>query len=142
MYERNISRLGNCRKGASAIEFAMVTPFLLFIVAAIIGYGTLFVTVISLHQLGADAARASVGGLSLIEKRTLATQIVQSSSHEYPLLEREQIGVTMTFDDQTQVTVLQLDYKPESHPIHIFDGLLPMPADAFTVRQTITEHRQ
>ena len=39
------------KQGASAVEFALIAPFMLLLVAAILAYGSLFATLLSLQQV-------------------------------------------------------------------------------------------
>jgi uncharacterized membrane protein len=39
------------KQGASAVEFALTAPFMLLLVAAILAYGSLFATSLSLQQV-------------------------------------------------------------------------------------------
>ena len=128
------------RRGVSAVEFALVIPILLYLFSATIGYGLLFMTSISVHQLGADAARATIGGLSLEEKTALVKAHLLNNATDYILLEPENVVFSLNYDEKTQVTVLDVLYQPEHHPLEIFEGILPMPKDPFRVRQSISEH--
>src|SRR5689334_21418066 len=58
--------------GVAAIEFAVVFPLFLLIILAIIGYGSYLGAAHSVAQLAADAARASVAGLSDTERASIA----------------------------------------------------------------------
>ena len=60
------------KRATSAVEFALIAPFLLLLVAAILAYGSIFATSISLQQVAAETARATIGGLSDAERRSLA----------------------------------------------------------------------
>ena len=129
------------RRGTSAVEFALITPVMIFILAAIFGYGLMFMTSISLHQLGADAARSTIGGLSLDEKRALAASHLQNVASDYVMLEPDSISFEVLYSTETQTTVLEVLYEPVNHPIRVFEGILPMPENRFRVRQSIRENR-
>ena len=60
--------------GASAIEFALVLPIFLTLVFGIIVYGSYFASLSIVNQIAAEAARATVTGLTDTERQSLATQ--------------------------------------------------------------------
>ncbi len=129
-----------CRSGASAVEFALISPVLVFILCATIGYGLLFSTAISVNQLGADITRATIGGLTLAEKQTLATTHLEVASSDYFLLEADQVKVDVSYDDAAEKTIVHVIYDPKNHPIRLFEGILPIPSRSFEARQSISEH--
>ena len=83
------------KKGVSAVEFALVAPVLMFILAAIVGYGMVFLTAISLQQLGADVTRATIGGFSVSEKQELAAEHLAVARREYVLIDNDQVAGTI-----------------------------------------------
>ena len=127
------------KRGASAVEFALVAPVLMFILAAIVGYGMVFLTAISLQQLGADVTRATIGGVSVSEKRELAAEHLAVARREYVLINNDQVVVDVVYDTDTETTVVEIAYDTTGHPVELFRGLIPMPANTFTVRQSISE---
>ncbi|MBN03202.1 TadE/TadG family type IV pilus assembly protein [Ponticaulis sp.] len=127
------------KRGASAVEFALVAPVLMFILAAIVGYGMVFLTAISLQQLGADVTRATIGGFSVSEKRELAAEHLAVARREYVLINNDQVVVDVVYDTDTETTVVEIAYDTTGHPVELFRGLIPMPANTFTVRQSISE---
>ncbi len=127
------------KNGASAVEFALVAPVLMFILAAIVGYGMVFLTAISLQQLGADVTRATIGGFSVSEKRELAAEHLASARSEYVLINNNQVAVDVVYDTDTETTVVEIAYDTTGHPVELFRGLIPMPPNTFTVRQSISE---
>ena len=83
---RNIS-------GASAVEFAICCPLFLMVLLGILSYGLYFGACHSVSQLAADAARASVAGLSLAERQTIAQSHVTQNIGSYPLLNLKRTSV-------------------------------------------------
>lgn len=120
-------RFIRARDGASAVEFALISPFLLMLVAAILAYGSIFATSLSLQQLAAEAARATIGGLSDAERATLAEARINTLASGYPLLTPSHI--TMAFDAGTSAanSKVTLSYDLTGHPAYAFDKLLPLP---------------
>ena len=133
-------RCWKCTTGASAIEFALIAPVFIYMIAALIGYGMIFLTAISLQQLGADASRATIGGLTISEKESLVDTHIRTVVREYALLDSSRVSVKVEYDTVNQQTIVDLTYDTTDHPIELFKGILPMPAKTFRVRQLISEH--
>lgn len=116
------------RRGASALEFAIVVPVFLLIVLGILTYGIYLGSVHSVEQLAADAARASVAGLSDAERVQIATQHVATNAHDYPLLDASKIAVEAGASplDSSQFRV-SVRFDASGLPIWIMSGIVPMP---------------
>jgi Flp pilus assembly protein TadG len=116
------------RRGASAIEFAIVLPVFLLIVLGILTYGIYLGSVHSVEQLAADAARASVAGLSDSERVQIATKHVTTNADGYPLLKASKIAVEAGASplDSSQFRVL-VRFDASDLPIWIMSGIVPMP---------------
>jgi Flp pilus assembly protein TadG len=124
--------LGKIKKdtrGVAAIEFALIAPVFFLLLLGMVAYGIYFSAVSSLQELTADAARASVAGLSATERQTIVSTYVTQSSPNYRLLSRHPITVTATPfpGDATRYTVtLQTDIS--SLPLQGTTGIFPMPS--------------
>ncbi len=116
------------RSGASALEFAIVLPVFLLIVLGILTYGIYLGSVHSVEQLAADAARASVAGLSDSERTQIATQHVATNAKGYPLLNASKIAVEAGASplDASQFRVM-VRFDASDLPIWIMSGIVPMP---------------
>jgi Flp pilus assembly protein TadG len=119
--------------GVAAIEFALVFPLFLLIVLAIIGYGTYIGATHSVAQLAADAARASVAGLSDTERASIAKSVVAGNASSYPLLVASKITVVAAPlpADPTEFRV-SVSYDASSLPILSFGKFLPAPSKTIT----------
>lgn len=115
------------RRGASAIEFAIVFPFFLALTAGMIAYGIYFGAAHSAAQLAADAARVSIAGLDDQERNALAQQHVARSTAVYPFLRPEFVTATAatSADAEFRVTVR---YDARALPIWRFASFLPLPS--------------
>ncbi len=102
----------------------------------------MFSTSISVHQLGADVTRATIGGLTLEEKQMLAKQHLANVATDYFLIEPENVTVVLSYDAVEERTIVDVTYTPKNHPIRVFEGFLPIPEKSFSVRQSISEHRK
>jgi Flp pilus assembly protein TadG len=124
----SVAEMVRDRTGASAIEFAIVVPVFLLIVLGILTYGIYLGSVHSVEQLAADAARASVAGLSDAERTQIATQHVATNAHDYPLLDASKIAVEAGASplDSSQFRV-SVRFDASGLPIWIMSGIVPMP---------------
>jgi Flp pilus assembly protein TadG len=75
-----------CRRGASAVEFAMLLPVFLTLVFGIVVYGSYFTVIHGLQQLAAEAARASISGMSESQRSSIASSYVTANVGTYPLI--------------------------------------------------------
>ena len=122
-------RMGKDCRGVAAIEFALVAPILILILLGIAAYGIYFSAISSLQELTADAARASVAGISATERQTIVTNYVTQSSPSYRLLRGNAITVTTAPfpGDPTRYSVtLRTDIS--NLPLQETTGLFPMPS--------------
>jgi Flp pilus assembly protein TadG len=82
-----------CRRGASAVEFAMLLPLFLAMVFGIVIFGSYLAVVHGLQQLAAEAARSSIAGMSASERSSLATSYVSTNVGTYPLISANSVSV-------------------------------------------------
>lgn len=126
--------------GTSAIEFALVAPVLIVLAMGILVYGLYFGTAHSVQQLAADAARASVAGLSDTERTSIVQTHIATNATSYPLLSPDKVtveaGPLEADADQFEVTV---EYDASELPIFGLDRLVPVPSP--TIRRTSTIRR-
>jgi len=118
----------NC-SGIAAIEFAILAPVFVLVLLGIAAYGIYFSAISSLQELTADAARASVAGVSATERQTIATNYVAQSSPQYKLLQGHPITVTAAPypGDATRYSVtLRTDIS--NLPLQMSSGIIPMPS--------------
>jgi Flp pilus assembly protein TadG len=87
---RNLVR---CRRGASAVEFAIIAPVFLVLVFGIVVFGCYLTMVHGVQQLAAEAARSSIAGITDSERNSLATNYVSSNASTYPLLTANHLSV-------------------------------------------------
>ena len=124
--------------GTAAIEFAIVAPVFLFLLFAFVAYGIYFGAAHSVQQLAADAARASVAGLDLAERRELVNSYVATNASGYPLLAANEIEITIeeNADDNNQLNV-SVKYNAESLPIWNLFKTIPLPGKTIYRTSTI-----
>src|ERR1700712_5341400 len=75
-----------CRRGATAVEFALILPVFLALVFGIVVFGSYLAMVHGVQQLAAEAARSSIAGMTDTERNSLATSYVAANASTYLLL--------------------------------------------------------
>ncbi|RKQ95687.1 TadE/TadG family type IV pilus assembly protein [Maricaulis maris] len=121
--------------GASAVEFAILSPLAILILFGIIAYGLVFSTHLSLQHLIAETGRATIPGLASQERQQLARNHFDAKLDAYPLL--NPADAELRINDDGQFTEVLITYSVESHPAYVFEGLLPLPASPYIYRQVI-----
>lgn len=121
-------RFAGHQDGAGALEFAIVAPLFLLIVLGLLVYGIYLGSVHSVEQLAADAARASVAGISDAERVQIATQHVTINAGDYPLLDASKVTVSAgpSSADPSQFRV-SVRFDASNLPIWGLSGLVPLP---------------
>ncbi|WP_283741470.1 TadE family protein [Chelatococcus albus] len=126
MMQRLIART----EGAAAIEFAFVAPAFVLILCGLLFYGLYFGVAHGVQQLAAEAARASVAGMSASERSTLARQQVMATIGSYPFLKADHVTVDAAPDpaDPNRFAVT-VRYDASHLGLAGFGGILPIPSD-------------
>lgn len=124
----HLSRLIDDRNATSAIEFAIVLPVFLALLFGMIGFGAYFAVVHGVQQLAAEAARASVAGLSDDERNGLARGYIDRNIASYPLLTPSRLTLERSATDPvTGVFALTLRYDLSDMFIFALPRVVPMP---------------
>jgi Flp pilus assembly protein TadG len=101
-----------CRRGASAVEFAMLLPLFLTMVFGIVVFGSYLAVVHGVQQLAAEAARSSISGMSTSERSSIATSYVSTNVGTYPLISASNISVNAaTSPSDPNVFVVTVTYN-------------------------------
>ncbi|MGX5668538.1 pilus assembly protein [Rhizobium daejeonense] len=106
------------RRGAAAIEFAILAPVFFMVVFSMIGYGIYLSVSHAVQQLTADAARTAIAGLSSVERKQLAEKYVKVTTPEYAFLDGKAMTVAVQDDPKNpeQFTV-SISYDASGLPI-------------------------
>lgn len=75
----------SCRRGSAAVEFAILAPVLLALVAAGVFYSRWFSVASQTQNLASDGARAAVAGLDDTERNTIVTNLMTGAIVRVPL---------------------------------------------------------
>jgi len=112
--------------GASAVEFAMVMPVFVLLVLGIVGFATVVSTYNGVQQLVAEAARASVAGLSDSERDRIARSYISGNAGAYPFIDPGRLQVT-TLPQPTAFQV-QARYDMSDSFVFLLAPLVPLPS--------------
>jgi Flp pilus assembly protein TadG len=115
--------------GVSAVEFALIAPVFIVLLMGIVGYGAYFAMIHSVQQLSAEAARASVAGLSDVERATLARAYISASTNSYPFLAPSRLKVDAApASDAPDVFVVNVSYDASNSFIFALPSFIPFPS--------------
>lgn len=116
------------RSGVAAIEFAIVGPLFFMVLLGVLIFAIYFGTVHSVQQLAAEAARATVQGLTTAERAELAQNQVKSIVGSYPLIDPNYLTVTaVTSPSDANLFNVSISYDASRSIVFAFEGLIPMP---------------
>ena len=124
--------------GSAAVEFALLAPLYIFLLMGMAAYGIYFGASHSVQQLAADAARASVAGVSQSEREALAGGFVDRNAAGYPFIDPERLAVRVSESatDSNQFDVV-VSFDASRLPIWGLFERLPMPDQTIKRRSTI-----
>lgn len=112
---------------------------MLLLVAAILAYGSIFATSLSLQQVAAETARATIAGLSDAERQSLAEGKLADIADNYPLLDPAKVTFTFNAAVGSQLSRVTLTYDLTDHPAYALDKLLPLPPSPLSYSLIITD---
>ncbi len=132
----NVNRLKD-ERATSAVEFAIIAPVFLFLIAGMLAYGIYFGAAHTVQQAAANAARASVAGLDEDERRELATASVLASASQDGFLKPDHVKIELATDPALpDVYIVTVVYEAAHLPIWELGPPIPLPAS--TIRRTST----
>ena len=127
----HLSRLILDRRGATAVEFALVAPMLFLVLFGIVGFGAVISIQNGLQQLVAEAARASVAGLSDPERKQLAQAAVTANIGSYPFIDPTKVALS-TSDPTVSSFMVTVHYDMSGLFAYGLMSSLPLPNSAVT----------
>lgn len=130
---RSAKARSRCRSGNAAVEFALVTPLLLLLFAGILAFGVYLGAAHTLREIAAEAARASVAGVSDGERASLAQGAVQRSLASGSMFRAGSVGVAVgTSPSDATVYTVTLTYDTSVLGLRGLGRLVPLPPDLLT----------
>lgn len=129
-----LSALPACERGAMVIETALILPIVIMMIFGIISYGSWFMVAHGVQQAANDGARAAVAGLNDTDRRTIATDAVNSAIVSAPSVDRQYITTEVARSGPYYtVTVV---YSP-ANPAWVTNGLLPISTGPIRRQSTV-----
>jgi Flp pilus assembly protein TadG len=125
--------------GASAVEFAFIAPVFLVLLLGLIAFGSYLGIVHGVQQLTAEAARASIAGLTDAERLTLARDNITANVGSYPMLSAGRLVVQAAGTDASTGT-FKVTVKYDASDMFIFQlpHIVPAP-DPVIVRTAVIQ---
>ncbi len=117
--------------GASAVEFAFIAPMMLTLVFGIVAYGSIISVNNGLQQIVAEAARASVAGLSDSERTQLAQASVTANVSSYAFINAAKVTVVCDTPSASSFRV-SVRYDMSNSMAYNLLAWLPLPPAAVT----------
>ena len=119
------------QRGTSAVEFAFVAPLFITLLLGIVAFGSVISVDNGLQQIVAEAARASIGGLSDTERDQLARASVTNTVASYAFIDPNKMSVS-TDDPSTGAFRVSVTYDMSSLIAYQLIRFLPLPMPVVT----------
>ena len=128
MQTAQLRNLSEDTRATSAIEFAFIAPMFLILLFGLIAFGSYLGIIHGIQQLTAEAARASIAGLSDAERLSLAQNNITSNIDSYPMLAAERLTVQSAGTDSTTGTFkVTVQYDASNMFIFNLPHIVPLP---------------
>ena len=113
-------------QGSMAVEFGLLAPLLLLLIFGFIGFCVELSTASGLQQLAAEAARASIGGLTDAERTQIVQAFVTAHVGAYPFLDTQKLTVATSALASPTAFQVSLSYDLTSGIVGMVSGFVPM----------------
>lgn len=123
------------REAGAAVEFAIIGPVLIVLLAGIFTYGGYFLTAHTVQQITNDAARAAIAGLDDEERAALARGAAEAGLRAQAFMRGDLAQVQISRDGATLSVGLVYDASEDMY--WAFQALLPTPSPQITRTATI-----
>ncbi len=131
-------QLRRSQAGSAAVEFAIIAPVFIFMMVGMLAFGIYLSAAHSIRQLSADAARASIPGLTENERTALATAFVANSAGRYAFIDPERLKVTVKDSEEYENRFdVELQYDASKLPIWNLSTIVPLPGKTIVGVTTI-----
>lgn len=120
------------QRGTAIVEFAILLPVLISLLTGIFCFGLYFGAAHSVQQLAADAARHSIAGETLAERRAMVTGYVDAHGPSYFLVRPERLSEISATEQAGGRLRVRIAYDARWLPIFGFARVLPLPPATIT----------
>lgn len=117
----------SCKRGGAAVEFAILAPVLLSLVAGGVFYSRWFTVASQTQNLASDGARAAVAGLDDAERNTIVSNLMIGAVVSVPL----EKGSTRTWRASRNGDLYAVSVTT-TLPDYDLSRVIPMPDPAIT----------
>lgn len=124
---RRLQNRRRARQGSAAVEFALIGPILILLLAGLVVYGGWYWMAQSVQSMASEGARAAVGGLDVAEREQLAKAFIASEAQAGAGLDPSRAVVTVQSD--IEAIRVRVTYDVSDEPIMALAGLLPKPPE-------------
>jgi len=126
------------RSAIAALEFALVAPILLLMMIGMICLGLYFTYIHEVQELASGAARASVSGLSGLERDSLARQFVATAVSNSGFLASTDLSVsTATSGTPATNYAVTVGYDLKNTPVPMLASMISLPASKIVRTSTV-----
>ena len=123
--------------GTAAVEFAFVAPLFVTLMLGIVAFGSVISVNNGLQQIVAEAARASIGGLSDSERDGLARASISNNVRSYAFIDPTKMTVS-TADPTSNSFQVSVTYDMSTLIAYHLLNFLPLPPPLVT-RQAVVQ---
>lgn len=137
--QRNTAGRSLSRRGIAALEFALVAPLFLVLVFGIVVYGIYFATWIVVTEAASEGARASLAGLSPVERQSLATNAVNQIFTAYaPLLATKNMTLSFPPTQNANLFSVAIAYDFSGLGFQSLGNVVPLPVTRPEITVTVS----
>ena len=125
------------KNGSIAVEFALIAPVFMLFVFGIIVFGTIIATYQTIQQVGGEAARAAVAGMSDTERDQLARSYISATISAYPFIQSNHLTIATSALNTPARFRVSLSYDMSSLFAFTLGGIIPLPPVVLTRSATV-----
>lgn len=125
----------SAESGAVAVEFAILGPVFLLMLAGVVVWGQYMWIAHTVQQLANDSARAALAGLDNTEREALARETLAAEVTDYANL--RPAAASMTVESKPDRMTVSVTYDTTGVAIGAFSGLIPSPPKLVLKQATV-----
>lgn len=135
---RALRRFGAARRGAAALEMALVAPVLLLLLCGTAGLGLFITYVHEVQELASNASRAALGGLTAADRDSIVQSYVAAAVANSALLPAGDVTcTTATGGNPASSYVVTITFSLQHTPVPVLAAFLGLGFTTVTRSSTI-----